>query len=82
MYRILITLLILGTLESKGSSLKQKNIQWFTKDDGRKLPVSDDFLLPFLTPTSPGTNYWDPPPPGNVEAFGREDGRVLLARLQ
>ena len=36
----------------------------FKKDDGRLLPVSDDFLLPFLSPTSPGTEYWDPPPTG------------------
>jgi hypothetical protein len=52
--------------------------KWFIKDDARKLPVSDDYLLPFLTPTSPGTNYWDPPPPDNKEALRREDGRVLL----
>lgn len=52
--------------------------QWFTKDDGRRLPVSDDFLLPFLTPTSPGTQYWEPPPPGNTDALERENGRVLL----
>ncbi len=51
---------------------------WFTKDDGRKLPVSDDYLIPFLTPTSPGTSYWEPPPADNVEALRREDGRVLL----
>lgn len=51
---------------------------FFTKDNGLKLPVSDDYLIPFLAPTSPGTNYWDPPPPDNVEALRREDGRVLL----
>jgi hypothetical protein len=54
------------------------DVQWFTKDDGKKLPVSDSYLLPYLTPTSPGTNYWDPPPPENQEALRREDGRVLL----
>jgi len=58
--------------------LTHSNAQWFTKDDGRKLPVSDDFLLPFLTPTSPGTNYWDSPPPDNEAALERARGRVLL----
>lgn len=56
----------------------QHAIQWFTKDDGRKLPVSDHFLLPFLTPTSPGTNYWDSPPSDNQSAMERNKGRVLL----
>lgn len=51
---------------------------WFTKNDGRKLPVSDDYLLPFLNPTSPGTNYWDPPPPNNKDAELRGNGRILL----
>lgn len=58
--------------------MTQKNTTWFTKDDGRQLPVSDDFLLPYLTPTSPGTNYWDPPPPENIEALRRGEGRILL----
>lgn len=53
-------------------------VRYFTKDNGVKLPVSDAFLIPFLTPTSPGTQYWEPPPPDNVEALRREDGRVLL----
>lgn len=48
----------------------------FKKDDGRRLPVSDAFLLPFLTPTSPGTQYWEPPPPGPIN--DRQRGRVLL----
>ncbi|MDH3912879.1 MAG: hypothetical protein OEU09_16455 [Rhodospirillales bacterium] len=51
-------------------------MQYFTKDDGRQLPVSDDFLLPFLSPTSPGTNYWDSPPPGPVT--DRQRGRTVL----
>jgi SAM-dependent methyltransferase len=50
--------------------------EWFVKDNGRKLPVSERFLLPFLSPTSPGTNYWDPPPSG--AAFDRQRGRILL----
>jgi ubiquinone/menaquinone biosynthesis C-methylase UbiE len=49
---------------------------FFQKDNGILLPVSDDFLLPFLTPTSPGTRYWEPPPPGG--ARDRQQGRVLL----
>ncbi|MGH6718243.1 MAG: methyltransferase domain-containing protein [Alphaproteobacteria bacterium] len=48
----------------------------FTKDDGHRLPVSDDFLIPFLSPTSPGTNYWDPPPPGKI--LDRQRGRIVL----
>ncbi len=65
--------------ENKGlHHVSTSAVNWFTKDDGRKLPVSDDFLLPYLTPTSPGTNYWEPPPPENTEALRREDGRVLL----
>ena len=51
-------------------------LRYFVKDDGVKLPVSDDFLLPFLNPTSPGTNYWDPPPAGIVHE--RQRGRVIL----
>jgi len=50
--------------------------EFFVKDDGRKLPVSDDFLLPFLSPTSPGTNYWDSPPPGPIT--DRQRGRIVL----
>jgi len=42
------------------------DVSYFVKDNGVKLPVSDDFLLPFLNPTSPGTNYWDSPPPGTA----------------
>ena len=48
----------------------------FVKDDGVRLPVSDDFLLPYLNPTSPGTNYWDSPPPGIANE--RQRGRILL----
>ncbi len=51
---------------------------YFTKDDGRKLPVSDDYLLPFLNPTSPGTNYWDSPPANSKTVLRRQDGRILL----
>jgi hypothetical protein len=52
------------------------NIAFFTKDDGRKLPVSDDFLLPFLNPASPGTQYWEGPPKGTV--LERQRGRIVL----
>jgi len=54
----------------------------FTKDNGITLPVSDDFLLPFLNPTSPGTNYWDSPPPNNKAVTRRMDGRMLLQMHQ
>ena len=52
------------------------DLAYFTKDDGHRLPVSDSFLLPFLSPTSPGTNYWDSPPPGKIT--DRQRGRVVL----
>ena len=49
---------------------------YFTKDNGVKLPVSDKFLLPFLNPTSPGTQYWQSPPAGAIA--DRQQGRILL----
>lgn len=51
---------------------------FFVKDDGRKVPVSDDYLLPFLNPTSPGTNYWDSPPANNKPLLLRRYGRAML----
>jgi SAM-dependent methyltransferase len=48
----------------------------FVKDDRRRLPVADRYLLPILSPSSPGTNYWDPPPPGPLN--DRQRGRILL----
>ena len=51
-------------------------MQWFTKDDGRRLPVEDRYLLPILSPTAPGTNYWEPPPAGKISE--RQQGRILL----
>src|SRR3546814_423171 len=63
------------------SSLGNSNVpmsesSYFAKDNGIRLPVNDDYLLPFLSPTSPGTNYWDSPPPG--AALERQRGRVIL----
>ncbi len=52
------------------------DVSYFVKDNGIRLPVSDDFLLPYLNPTSPGTDYWDSPPPG--AANERQRGRILL----
>ena len=51
-------------------------VRTFEKDTGVRLPVSDDFLLPFLSPTSPGSHYWEGPPAG--AALDRQRGRVLL----
>lgn len=53
------------------------SVDYFTKDDGSKLPASDDFLLPFLNPTSPGTDYWQSPPQ-RESVVRRQDGRVML----
>lgn len=48
----------------------------FKTDDGVDLPVSERFLFSALSPTSPGTNYWEPPPPG--ELTDRQRARILL----
>lgn len=56
--------------------MNSEPIATFRKDNGVSLPVSDAFLLPFLSPTSPGTQYWEGPPPGGVP--DRQRGRVLL----
>lgn len=48
----------------------------FVKDDGHRLPVDDKYLFAALSPTSPGTNYWDPPPPGPITE--RQRARILL----
>lgn len=37
-------------------------MDFFETRDGLTLPVSPEFLLEVLNPTSPGTNYFDPPP--------------------
>lgn len=49
---------------------------YFTKDDGTELPVDDEFLFSALSPTTPGTHYRSPPPPGEVTE--RQQGRMLL----
>jgi hypothetical protein len=60
-----------------------KEIRWmastsyFTKDNGVRLPVDDRFLLPFLSPASAGTNYWDRPP-SVPEELHRRFGRIFL----
>lgn len=61
---------------SRNFDVQISESSYFTKDNGIRLPVSDDYLLPFLSPTSPGTNYWDSPPPG--AALERQRGRVIL----
>ena len=50
-------------------------MEYFTINK-KSLPVSEDFLLPFLNPTSPGTNYWDPAP--NVKIMDRQIGNSIL----
>jgi len=37
---------------------------FFKKDNGKMLPVDEKYLVPFLKPAAPGTNFWDLPPPG------------------
>lgn len=49
----------------------------FVKDNGVKLPVDDKYLLPFLSPTSKGTQYWDRPP-SVPEELHRRFGRIFL----
>lgn len=54
--------------------------QSFTKDNGVRLPVSDEYLVPLLNPTSKGTQYWESPPEGVV--LDRHMGRMLLQAHQ
>jgi len=54
--------------------------QFFTKDNGVCLPVSDEYLVPLLNPTSKGTQYWEPPREGVV--LDRHMGRMLLQAHQ
>lgn len=50
---------------------------FFEKDDGQKLPFSDErYLFPFMMPTSDGTHYRDGPPPGDLKEH--QKGRILL----
>lgn len=49
---------------------------WFVKDDGRRLPVNEDYLFRALSPTTPGTKYWEGPPPAPLSE--RNKGRILL----
>ena len=53
-----------------------RDIHYFKKDDGTELPVSDDFLLPYLSPTSKGTHFRESAPAGDINE--RQQGRVLL----
>ena len=47
------------------------------KTNKYSFPVDEKkYLLNFLTPTSPGTNYWEPPPSGKPNK--RQFGRILL----
>lgn len=55
-------------------------VRQFIKDDGRALPVDDRFLFAALSPTSPGTHYWDPPPPSALN--DRQRARILLQTHQ
>ena len=52
-------------------------ITYFTKDDGKLLPVNvAKYLLPILNPTSAGTNYWDLPKAGRLS--DKQRARILL----
>jgi hypothetical protein len=52
----------------------------FETDDGVRLPVDDRYLFVALSPTSPGTQYWEPPPPGPLT--DRQRARILLQAHQ
>jgi hypothetical protein len=50
---------------------------FFIKDNGQKLPVSlNDYLLPALSPTTKGTNYWDSKPTSDISKD--QLGRIVL----
>jgi hypothetical protein len=53
-----------------------KEVHYFMKDNGTRIPVSDDYLLPFLSPTAKGTHFRESPPAGDINE--RQQGRVLL----
>ena len=47
--------------------MKKKNKNFFKLDNGSVLPVNQNlFLTPFLTKTTKGTNFFDPPPKTQV----------------
>ena len=53
------------------------NKKTFKKDNGLILPVDRElYLFSALSPTSEGTNYWDPPPRAPIS--DRQTGRILL----
>ncbi len=52
----------------------------FETDDGTPLPVDDRYLFVALSPTSPGTQYWEGPPPGPLT--DRQRARILLQTHQ
>ena len=54
-----------------------KEIHYFKKDNGIRLPVDDKYLLPFLSPTTKGTTIRESIP-DTSEIFERQKGRVLL----
>ena len=49
----------------------------FVKDDGIVLPIDNNkYLFQMLSPTSPGTNYWESPVSPNLA--DRQVGRIIL----
>ena len=57
--------------------MKSSQMEYFVKDDGRKLPFSNDkYLFPFMMPTSKGTHYRSGPPAGDL--MDHQKGRILL----
>lgn len=52
-------------------------VNYFTKDNGVKLPVDRSrYLFSALSPTSEGTRYWESPPPSPLT--DRQIGRIVL----
>ena len=49
----------------------------FVKDDYINLTVNiEKYLLSVLSPSSPGTEYWESPPPAKIS--DNQFGRILL----
>lgn len=59
--------------------MAQSISEFFIKSCNQSFPVDvNKYLLPFLSPTSPGTNYWDSPTEAKMEGLGeREVSRIV-----
>ena len=56
--------------------------KFLVKSCNQYMPVDEGrFLLPFLSPTSPGTNYWDSPTEAKIEGLGEREVSRIVAQV-